>query len=90
MPTDFGQLEDTLRAAYSEAAATVRPDEISGHSPAATSAAWSPFDAAAGRSEGITPHVVTRRREAPIDDATGTVGKPIDITAGLDSIVFSP
>jgi hypothetical protein len=46
--------------------------------------------AAAGLSEWIRPHVVTRRREAPIDDATGTVGKPIDITAGLDGIVFSP
>lgn len=29
-------------------------------------------------------------RMTPIDVATGTVGKPIDIPAGLDGIVFSP
>jgi hypothetical protein len=29
-------------------------------------------------------------RMTPIDAATGTVGKPIDIPAGLDGIVFSP
>jgi DNA-binding beta-propeller fold protein YncE len=37
MPTDLSQLEDRLRAAYSDAAATVWPDDISEHPPTATS-----------------------------------------------------
>jgi DNA-binding beta-propeller fold protein YncE len=37
MVTDLSQLEDRLRAAYSEAAATVGPDDISEHPPTATS-----------------------------------------------------
>jgi DNA-binding beta-propeller fold protein YncE len=37
MPTDLTQIEDTLRAAYSDVAATVRPDDISDQAPAPTS-----------------------------------------------------
>jgi DNA-binding beta-propeller fold protein YncE len=36
MPTDLSQLEDRLRAAYSDVAATVGPDDISEHPPTAT------------------------------------------------------
>jgi DNA-binding beta-propeller fold protein YncE len=38
MPADLRQLEDGLRAAYADAAATVRPDDISESAPAATGA----------------------------------------------------
>jgi hypothetical protein len=37
MPTDYSQLEDRLRASYSDLAETVGPDDISEHAPAATS-----------------------------------------------------
>jgi len=38
MPTDLRQLEDRLRAAYADAAATVRPEDVSERAPAATGA----------------------------------------------------
>jgi DNA-binding beta-propeller fold protein YncE len=37
MPTDYSQVEDRLRAAYSDVAETVGPDDISAHAPPATS-----------------------------------------------------
>jgi DNA-binding beta-propeller fold protein YncE len=37
MPADLSQLEDRLRTAYSDVAATVRPEDISERAPAATS-----------------------------------------------------
>ena len=37
MPTDLRQLEDRLRAAYADAAATVRPEDVSERAPAGTS-----------------------------------------------------
>jgi hypothetical protein len=37
MPADTRQIEDRLRAAYADTAATVRPEDISEHAPAATS-----------------------------------------------------
>jgi DNA-binding beta-propeller fold protein YncE len=37
MPTDYSQLEDRLRASYSDVAEAVGPDDISEHAPAATS-----------------------------------------------------
>jgi hypothetical protein len=33
---------------------------------------------------------VSRPRMTPVDPATGTVGKPIVITAGEDAIAFRP
>ena len=36
MPTDLSQIEDRLRAAYSDVAATVRPEDVSEHAPEAT------------------------------------------------------
>ena len=50
MPSDLRQIEDRLRAAYADAAETVRPEDISERAPAATGAVrWRAWARTAGR-----------------------------------------